>query len=104
MTAERCGSIPVRTTCIFVGDFDENGLYQPIQSVGQLSYNSQSYAAQTYYYEPGKPVIRFTWNRSDIPSAPFNGSMCTPTEMTLKKHGDRYYLSALPIKAQKIWL
>ena len=41
----------------FVGDFDENGLYQPIQSVGQLSYNSQSYAAQTYYYEPGKPVL-----------------------------------------------
>lgn len=83
----------------FVGDFDENGLYQPIQSVGQLSYNSQSYAAQTYYYEPGKPVIRFAWNRSDIPGAPFNGSMCTPTEMTLKKHGDRYYLSALPIKS-----
>lgn len=25
--------------------------------------------------------------------------MCTPTEMTLKKHGDRYYLSALPIKS-----
>ncbi len=81
----------------FVGDFDENGLYQPIQSVGQLSYNSKAYAAQTYYFEPGKPVIRFAWNRSDIPGAPFNGSMCTPTEMTLRKIGGRYYLCANPI-------
>ena len=61
----------------FVGDFDENGLYQPIQSVGQLSYNSQSYAAQTYYYEPGKPVIRFAWNRSDIPGCLLYTSMRT---------------------------
>ncbi|MGN0478363.1 MAG: hypothetical protein ACI4GO_02920, partial [Hominenteromicrobium sp.] len=82
-----------------VGDFDEKGLYQPIQSVGQLSYNSQAYAAQTYYYEPGKPVIRLAWNRSDIPGAPFNGSMCTPNEMTLRKIGGRYYLCANPIRA-----
>ena len=81
----------------FVGDFDKDGLYQPVQSVGQLSYNSQAYAAQTYYYEPGKPVIRFAWNRSEVPGAPINGSMCTPTEMTLRCIGGRYYLCANPI-------
>lgn len=82
----------------FVGEFDENGLYQPVQSAGQLSYGSVSYAAQTYFVEAGKPVIRFAWNRSDIPGAPFNGSMCTPMEMTLKKRGGRYYLCALPVE------
>ena len=77
---ERFVAVIYRFQTIFelVGDFDENGLYQPIQSVGQLSYNSQSYAAQTYYYEPGKPVIRFAWNRSDIPGAPFSASTQSP--------------------------
>lgn len=83
----------------FVGEFDEKGLYRPIQSVGQLSYSSVAYAAQTYYYEAGKPVVRLAWNRSDIPGAPFNGSMCTPTEMTLRRIGGRYYLCAEPIQS-----
>ncbi len=81
----------------FVGTFDSRGLFQPVQSVGQLSYSSAAYAAQTYFHEPGKPAIRFAWNRSEIPGAPFNGSMCTPTEMTLRKIGARYYLCAKPV-------
>ena len=81
-----------------VGEFDKKGLYQPIQAVGQLSYSSAAYAAQTYFYEPGKPVIRLAWNRSEIPGAPFNGSMCTPMEMTLRNIGGRYYLCAHPVE------
>ena len=81
----------------YVGTFDEKGLYQPIQAVGQLSYSSAAYAAQTYYREADGPVIRIAWNRSEVPGAPFNGSMCTPTEMTLRKIGGRYYLCAKPI-------
>ena len=82
----------------YVGEFDKKGLYQPIQAVGQLSYSSAAYAAQTYFYEPGKPVIRLAWNRSEIPGAPFNGSMCTPMEMTLRNIGGRYYLCAYPVE------
>lgn len=81
----------------FVGDFDGSGRYCPVQEVKQLAYGSASYAAQTYFCEPGKPVIRIAWNRSEIPDAPFNGSMCTPTVMSLKKRGDTYDLCMTPV-------
>lgn len=80
-----------------VGDFAADGRYQPIQTAGRLSYETKSYAAQTYYCEPDQPTIRFSWNTSDIPGAPFNGSLCTPTEMGLRRIGERYFLTALPI-------
>lgn len=81
----------------WIGDFDGEGKFQPVQDVGQLSYGSASYAAQTYYVEPGQPVIRVAWDRSEIPGAPFNGAMCTPTLMFLKKRGDRYDLCMKPV-------
>ena len=59
MTAERCGSIPGAYDMYFVGDFDENGASSRFSRSGSFRITSQSYAAQTYYYEPGKPVIRF---------------------------------------------
>lgn len=99
MTAERCGSIPVRTTCIlsvilmktaFTSRFSRSGSFRITRSRMRRRRITMSRASRGHSLcvEP-----------RDIPGAPFNGSMCTPTEMTLKKHGDRYYLSALPIKS-----
>lgn len=75
----------------YVGIFDEEGYYSPVQEIGQLSYDSEGYAAQTYFYEKGKPVIRFTWDRSNIPGTPYNGSMCFPMEMGLVKRKGSYF-------------
>ena len=75
----------------YVGIFDEEGYYSPVQEIGQLSYDSEGYAAQTYFYEKGKPVIRFTWDRSNIPGTSYNGSMCFPMEMGLVKRKGSYF-------------
>lgn len=81
----------------YVGIFDEEGYYSPVQEIGQLSYDSEGYAAQTYFYEKEKPVIRFTWDRSNIPGTPYNGSMCFPMEMGLVKRDGTFYLTARPV-------
>lgn len=80
-----------------VGIFNEEGLYCPVQETGRLSYDSQSYAAQTFFYEKDKPVIRFGWDRSEIPGRPYAGSMCYPAQMGLKRIEGKYYLSACPL-------
>lgn len=43
------------------------------------------------FYEKDKPVIRFTWDRSNIPGTPYNGSMCFPMEMGLVKRKGSYF-------------
>lgn len=81
-----------------VGIFNEEGLYCPVQETGQLSYDSQSYAAQTFFYEKDRPVIRFGWDRSEIPDRPYAGAMCFPAQMGLKQIEGRYYLMACPLR------
>lgn len=77
-----------------IGRF-ERGLFQPVQSPGML-HAGRSYAAQSCFGLEGGRRVRFGWNRSNIPDMPFNGSMTTPQEMTLRRVGDDIKLCAYP--------
>ena len=77
-----------------VGRF-ERDLFQPVQSPGML-HAGRSYAAQSCFGLAGGRRVRFGWNRSNIPDMPFNGSMTTPQEMTLRRVGDDIKLCAYP--------
>lgn len=80
-----------------VGKFDADGIFAPIQTVGRLSYDSKSYAAQSYSGIQGR-TVRFCWNRTDMHDDLIQGSMTTPQEMNLRKRGDRYIMCAEPIR------
>ena len=77
-----------------IGRF-ERGLFQPVQSPGML-HAGRSYAAQSCFGLANKRRVRFGWNRSNIPNMPFNGSMTTPQEMTLRRVGGAMKLCAYP--------
>ncbi len=77
-----------------IGRF-ERGLFQPVQSPGML-HAGKSYAAQSCFGLAGGRRVRFGWNRSNIPNMPFNGSMTTPQEMTLRRVGGVMKLCAYP--------
>lgn len=76
----------------------QDGKFVPVQAAKQLHYGTKSYAAQTFFGIPGGRCIRMAWNRFPAPGAVFNGSMCTPTEMTLKECANGIYLCTNPIR------
>ncbi len=79
-----------------VGEMREEGFF-PVQEERQLSYDSRSYAAQTFFRESDEePLLRIAWDTSPIPDAPFNCAMSTPQVMGLRKIGESYVLSAEP--------
>ena len=78
-----------------IGKF-EGGHFVPKFSTGKLHYGRMSYAAQTFYNAPDGRRIRFGWNRSRIPGMPFNSSMTTPHDLTLKKLDGKICLCAWP--------
>ena len=80
-----------------VGSF-KKGRFVPEGAPKRLHYGSASYAAQTFSdtEELGRR-IRIAWNRTEIPSSRFNGSMAFPTDMTLKTINGEEYLCAMPI-------
>ena len=77
-----------------VGRF-EHGLFQAVQSPGKL-HAGKSYAAQSCFGLENGRRVRFGWNRSNIPNMPFNGSMTTPQEMTLRRTPNGMKLCACP--------
>lgn len=81
-----------------VGRFREDGIFRPLQPVGRLHYGTDSYAAQTFSGIPNGRILRMSWNKSDLPGAPFNGSMCTPAEMSLKRIQGKLMLCAMPAR------
>lgn len=74
----------------------EGGHFIPKYSTGRLHYGRRSYAAQTFFNAPDNRRVRFGWNQSTLPGMPFNGSMTTPHDMTLKPIGRRPMLCAWP--------
>ena len=79
----------------FVGDFNERGLFVPVQEMGRLSYGNKSYAGQSYSGLTGRN-LRFSWNQTDMHDDVIEGSMCTPADLTLKTIGGRYALCIQP--------
>lgn len=81
----------------FVGKFNEDGLFIPVQPAKRLHYGTNSYAAQTFSGIYGR-TIRMSWNTSRIPGTPFNCAMCTPTEMSLKTIQNEIRLCSEPVR------
>ena len=80
-----------------VGEMQKDG-FVPVQDARQLSFDSQSYAAQVFFRESDEePTIRIAWDRSPIPYAPFNGAMTTPQIMGLRNVDGAYVLTVSPI-------
>ena len=80
-----------------VGEMRKDGFF-PVQEVLTLSYDSRSYAAQTFFREnDDEPLYRIAWDQSPIENAAFNCAMTTPQILGLRKTGDSYVLSAEPL-------
>ena len=78
-----------------VGRF-EGGHFVPKMSTGRLHWGQKSYAAQTFFGLPDGRRVRFGWNQSRIPGMPFNGSMTTPHDMSLRRVDGAVKLCAWP--------
>lgn len=72
--------------------------FESLSKPRRLHHSLMSYAAQTYSNIPDGRRIRMAWNRAEAPESVFNGSMCTPTEMTLHETENGIYLCQQPIR------
>ncbi|MEE1017907.1 MAG: glycoside hydrolase family 32 protein [Acutalibacteraceae bacterium] len=81
----------------FIGDFD-TGKFVPKQEILPLHYDDTAYAAQTFSNLDNGRIVRMMWDRWNLPASGFNGQMGIPTDMSLSKVGDKYYLQAAPIR------
>ena len=82
-----------------VGRLDAQGRFVPVQPVQRLHCGAHSYAAQTFFNTADGSRIRMGWCTAKFPGTPFNGSMNTPTRLTLHRKNDTLYLCAQPIEA-----
>ncbi len=82
-----------------VGKLNADGLFVPVQPVQRLHFGAHSYAAQTCFNTADGSRIRMGWCTADLPGMHFNGSMNTPTRMTLCRRGEKLRLCAQPIEA-----
>lgn len=76
------------------------GYFKQLQSVRRLHYGNSHYAAQTFSGVPAADgrTLRIAWNRAPIPNAYFNGAMCTPAELTLRRIDGSLMLCAAPVR------
>ncbi len=81
-----------------VGELSKEGKFTPVQGGIKLHFGNSSYAAQSYSEIDDGRRIKIAWANGDIPGQHFNCAMTTPTEMTLKKFNDQYYLCTAPVK------
>ena len=76
----------------------ENGQFQAEQSACRFRYENSTCSGKVFTDPKNDRVIYMDWNCVDFPQNGFCGQMGIPTELSLKKHNDMYYLHALPIK------
>ena len=82
-----------------VGHFDGTR-FVPEGPAEKLHYGTHAYAAQSWSDLPASDGrrIRIAWNTFDLPGMAFNRSMTFPTEMSLRRDGDRCRLCATPVR------
>lgn len=82
-----------------VGTMDRDG-FTPDQETRTLHYGTSAYAGQTFSGMPDGRIVRMEWDRclTTVGLGAFRSQMSIPTELTLHKSEDVYYLSALPIR------
>lgn len=81
----------------YIGKFNDEGFFVPVQPAKRLHYGTNSYAAQTFSGIQDGRTVRIAWNTSKIPGTPFNCAMCTPTQMSLKTIRDEIMLCSEPV-------
>ena len=79
-----------------VGDMTD-GQFVPTQEAFSLSHSSSAYAGQTFSGLPNGRIVRMEWEKWNIMFFPINGQMSFPSELSLERHGDFYYLCTAPI-------
>ena len=80
-----------------VGEFTKDG-FVALQSAQRLNYSRVNYAAQSFSGIDDGRLIRIAWQRVRIPHPRFSQQMSVPMEMNLEKSGERYFLTANPVK------
>ena len=83
-----------------VGNFD-NGKFEPEQEAISLQYGNSAYAAQSFSNLPNGRIVRMAWDRWHLPAHGFRGQMGIPTEMSLSRLENTYYLEARPVEELK---
>ena len=81
----------------YVGKFTD-GQFVSTQPVKRLHYGTCSYAAQTFSGAPDGRCIRFSWQRIEFLSAPFNGQLSIPGELQLCEIENEIYLCLWPVR------
>lgn len=81
-----------------VGKFAD-GKFTPVQDILSLHFGNSAYAGQTFTGIPDGRIVRMVWDRWAIPTiaASFCGQMGVPTDLSLEKCGDKYYLCTNPV-------
>lgn len=79
----------------FIGEFTD-GKFCSSQPVKLLHYGRSSYAAQTFSGCANRRILRFSWLRTSMPSAPFSGQMSIPTQAHLIRLENELYLCIQP--------
>jgi sucrose-6-phosphate hydrolase SacC (GH32 family) len=80
-----------------VGKF-VGGKFIEINKEKRLNHNRVNYAAQTYSGIDDGRVIRTYWQRAAVPSPTVTQQMSIPTEMSLTRELNGYFLKAIPVK------
>lgn len=83
-----------------VGHFERDGFVAE-SAPKPLTYLKMSYAAQSFSNIRDGRALRIAWHITRIPAPNFSSQMSFPTEMSLEKHGDEYYLCATPAREIK---
>lgn len=81
----------------YVGDFIDN-VFVPSQTIRSLHFGDRAYAAQSFNQVSSSRRVRISWCTSCFANRPFNCSMTTPVEITLKKENGEYALCLNPCK------
>ncbi len=80
-----------------VGNFDA-GVFTAEQPAAPLHYGTSAYAGQTFSGMPDGRTVRMVWNRWALPADSFCGQMGIPMELSLSRHGGRFFLAANPVR------
>ena len=89
-------------TQYFIGDFDGKSFVADHKDVRWVDYGADNYAGITWSNTGDRKIFigwMNNWNYANqVPSQAWRGAMTIPRELKLKKIGNEFYLSSLPVK------